>query len=313
MKTILVTGAAGFIGSHVCEKLLSLNYKVIGVDNFDDFYSKKNKLDNISFLIKQAEFTFFELDILNINEIKNSPIDAIIHLAAKAGVRPSLLNPEKYIQTNILGTQIMLDYAKNKNIKKFVFASSSSVYGNNPTPFVETNSVDNPISVYAYTKKCGELMLSTYKHLHDIDYIALRFFTVFGPRQRPDLAINKFISLIQNNKPIEIYGDGNTSRDYTYIDDIVDGIIKSLNYLEKNTNVSEIINLGNNNPIKLIDLVNLIYESIKVKPNFVYLPMQEGDVDATYADIEKAKKILQYTPKIKMREGIILYLDLLKK
>jgi UDP-glucuronate 4-epimerase len=309
LKTILVTGAAGFIGSHLCEKLLQLDYKVIGIDNFDPFYDRKIKEDNIKNCLNHKAFDFYELSILDINKLSNLNFDGIIHLAAKAGVRPSLLEPDKYIETNILGTQRLLDFAVTKNSKKFIFASSSSVYGNNPIPFKESDSVDHPISVYAYTKKCGELMLATYHHLHQLDYVALRFFTVFGPRQRPDLAINKFIRLIKENQTIEIYGDGNTARDYTYIEDIVDGIIKSFDYVSKNEKVAQILNLGNNNPVKLNDLVDLLFEKLQKEKKVVYKEMQSGDVNFTYADISKAIELLNYEPKIPFSEGLNLYLN----
>lgn len=313
MKTILVTGAAGFIGSHLCEKLLQLGYVVIGVDNFDPFYDRKIKETNLQDCLKSKGFKFYELSILDINELDYLSIDCIVHLAAKAGVRPSLIDPEKYIETNILGTQRLLDFAHSKKINKFIFASSSSVYGNNSIPFRENDSVDNPISVYAYTKKCGELMLATYKNLYDINYIALRFFTVYGPRQRPDLAINKFIRLISNDEIIEVFGDGKTARDYTYIDDIIAGIIKSIDYIFENKNTSQIINLGNNNPIKLNDLVSLLFEKLQRKKKIVYKEMQSGDVDFTYADISKAKKILNYNPSISFSKGIEQYISYLKK
>jgi UDP-glucuronate 4-epimerase len=313
LKTILVTGAAGFIGSHLCEKLLELGYNVVGIDNFDPFYDRKIKENNLKISLKYDRFQLFELSILEINRLEEKSIDCIIHLAAKAGVRPSLLDPDKYIETNILGTQRLLDFAVSKNIKKIIFASSSSVYGNNAIPFNESDSVDNPISVYAYTKKCGELMLATYNKLYDINYIALRFFTVFGSRQRPDLAINKFIHLIKNEEIVELFGDGNSARDYTYIDDTVNGIVKSIDYIFHNDKVSEIINLGNNHPVKLNDMVELLYKKLNKEKKIIYKEMQSGDVDFTYADINKAKKILNYNPTISFEEGIINYIAYLEK
>jgi UDP-glucuronate 4-epimerase len=309
LKTILVTGAAGFIGSHLCERLLELNFKVIGVDNFDPFYDRKIKETNLKTCKENNSFLFYELSILDINELNNLEIDCIVHLAAKAGVRPSLLEPKEYIESNILGTQCLLDFAINKNIKKFIFASSSSVYGNNQIPFKESDSVDNPISVYAYTKKCGELMLATYHNLYQLNYIALRFFTVYGPRQRPDLAINKFVNLIKKNEIIELFGDGNTARDYTYVDDIIEGIIGSIDYIIYQKSVAEIINLGNNKPIKLNELVNLLFLELKKERNVTYKEMQSGDVNFTFADISKAQNLLNYNPSISFVEGIRKYIN----
>ena len=306
-KTILVTGAAGFIGSHVTERLLENNYRVIGIDNFDPFYNEEIKYKNIANSLNSPNYVFHKKNILDIDFLQEESIDGIIHLAAKAGVRPSLENPESYIETNILGTQKLLEFAKQKQISKFIFASSSSVYGNNKTPFKETDNVDKPISVYAYTKKCGELMLQTYHHLYNLNFIAYRFFTVYGPRQRPDLAINKFVHLIKNEEPIPMYGDGSTGRDYTYISDIVDGIYAGLEYLYENEKVCEIINLGNNHPINLKDMIHTIYSVLNKKEKIIEFPKQPGDVEITYASIEKAKKLLNYQPKISFKKGIELY------
>jgi UDP-glucuronate 4-epimerase len=314
MQSILVTGCAGFIGSHLCEKLLQLFPKtqVIGIDNFDSFYSKELKLKNLELLISQANFSFFELDIVNLKDLDLLPkVDLVFHLAAKAGVRPSILDPNAYIQTNIAGTQNVLNWMHSRNIKNMVFASSSSIYGNNESiPFKETDNVDNPISPYAFTKKSCELLNYTFHHLCEMNIVNLRFFTVYGPRQRPDLAINKFVSQILKNETIEIFGDGNTARDYTFISDIVDGIISSMQYILNSTiPIYNIFNLGNNKPLKLLDLISNIETVLDKKAQIVYKPMQEGDVNLTFADINKAKSLLQYEPKVDMIAGLKLFLD----
>jgi len=304
---ILITGCAGFIASHLCESLLKDGHSIIGIDNFDDYYSKEIKKDNLSNFISNPHFKFYEIDIrkkediLNINE----EINFIIHIAAKAGVRPSIENPSAYINTNIIGTQNILELIKIRGIKKMIFASSSSIYGNHPeTPFKEDMDVNAPISPYAFTKKSCELLNHTYHHLYNIDIINLRFFTVFGPRQRPDLAINKFARLISNGEVIPMYGDGSSSRDYTYIEDIVFGIIKAFNYLNNNNNVFEIINLGNNTPILLKEMISIIAKELGKEAKIKKLPMQPGDVNKTLANIEKAKQLLGYDPNTSFRKGV---------
>jgi nucleoside-diphosphate-sugar epimerase len=303
---ILVTGVAGFIGSNLAEVLLKNGVKVIGIDNFDNYYSKNIKLDNLKDLLKDDNFIFYEQDIQDLKIQEN--IDLIIHIAAKAGVRASIENPTQYIESNIIGTQKLLDFAISKNINKVIFASSSSIYGNSKTPFEENGLKDNPISPYAYTKKACEIILNTYYNLYRLNFIALRFFTVYGPRQRPDLAINKFISLIEKDEPITIYGDGKTGRDYTFIDDIINGIIKSIDYLLSNSSVSEIINLGNSKPIILKEMIDTIYKCMDKEPKIIYKPMQKGDVDFTFADIQKAYKLLNYSPEVSFEEGIYRYI-----
>jgi UDP-glucuronate 4-epimerase len=304
---ILVTGCAGFIGSHLTDKLLADGHSVIGIDNFDPFYNIALKKDNLSNALKSKNFQFIEADLKNADSFEIFPVnvDCVIHLAAKAGVRPSILNPQDYIASNIVATENILSWMKEKKIQKILFASSSSVYGNNlKTPFSETDNTDFPISPYAYTKKSCELLLHTYHHLYQIDVINLRFFTVYGPRQRPDLAIRKFIELIKNDQPINIYGDGSTGRDYTYVDDTVKGVINSLEYIMSHTGVFEIINLGNSNPIKLSELVNTIYNCLGKTPNIIKYPMQPGDVELTYADISKAKSLINYSPTTSLVNGI---------
>lgn len=302
---ILVTGGAGFIGSNLVDKLLDQNFKVTVVDNFDPFYNPEQKRKNISKHQNNSSFKLIEEDILNLDslEIKlKDTYDAIVHLAAKAGVRPSIEDPISYTKVNILGTQNVLEIAKRKNIKQFIFGSSSSVYGINPhTPWSEEDFVLRPISPYAATKISGELLGFTYSHLNNIRFIALRFFTVYGPRQRPDLAIHKFFKKISNDESIDMYGNGQTKRDYTYVLDIVDGIISALEY---NQSEYEIINLGNNNPITLLELINLISEISKKAPKINNLPEQPGDVPITFADINKAQNLLNYHPKTSIEKGL---------
>jgi len=306
MHKILVTGCAGFIGSHVCEALLSKGFEVIGVDNFDSFYKEEIKRINLGSFIQHKNFTFYQLDITkDLHQVPQQKIDAVIHLAAKAGVRPSIEDPAGYINTNIVGTEKILAFMKTNAISKLVFASSSSVYGNNKKiPFSEDDNVDNPISPYAFTKKAGELLNYTYHNLYNFDVVNLRFFTVYGPRQRPDLAIHKFIKKIGHNEPIVLFGDGETARDYTYITDTVQGILKALDYCMNNQQVYITLNLGNNNPVKLIELVNLIYNAMGKEKNIHFEPMQPGDVDITFADIEKARQVLGYAPSVDIKTGI---------
>lgn len=307
MKHILVTGGAGFIGSHVIEKLLDIGYSVTTVDNFDTFYSKKIKMNNLKLALLSSEFKLMELDITKYQDLLslNGDFDAIIHLAAKAGVRPSIDDPLSYQITNVIGTQNLLEFARIRNIKQFVFASSSSVYGiNEKAPWSEDDKVLLPISPYASSKVSSELLGHVYSHLFSFRFIALRFFTVYGPRQRPDLAIHKFTNLILNDKPIPFFGNGLTKRDYTFIDDIVDGVISSLIYNGSNF---EIINLGNSQTITLNDLVHTIEHVFQKKAIINYLPEQSGDVPMTFADITKAKLLLDYHPKTNFEKGIELF------
>ncbi|GET20908.1 GDP-mannose 4,6-dehydratase [Prolixibacter denitrificans] len=313
MQTVLVTGCAGFIGSHLCESLLNKGFRVIGVDNFDPFYSRVIKERNLVSFIGQPYCSFAELDLANKDDLatflKDKSPDIIVHLAGKAGVRPSIDDPAGYIRANITATQNILDIMKEKGIRKMAFASSSSVYGNCPeTPFREDMDVSNPVSPYAFTKKSCELINYTYHHLYQLDILNMRFFTVFGPRQRPDLAIHKFTRLLRNNEPIPMFGDGGTARDYTYVADTVAGIESAIDYLLKNENVYETVNLGNNHPVLLRDMIQTIAEEAGVKPVINQLPMQDGDVNITYADISRAKELLGYQPKTSFREGIKKFL-----
>ena len=317
MKTYLVTGGAGFIGSTLVERLLKENNKVVIIDNFCDYYDPKLKEKNISSFINDKNIKLYRIDIRNIEEIRKvfeeNRIDCVIHLAAMAGVRSSIETPILYQEVNCLGTQNILEEMKNNNIKQLIFASSSSVYGNRKkVPFKENMIEDFPISPYAATKRASEMMIHVYHKLYDINAIALRFFTVYGPKQRPDLAINKFTKLIEQDKEITMYGDGNTFRDYTYIDDIVAGIMKSINYVDKNNNVYEIINLGSSNPIKLKEMIEIIGKELNKKPKIKQIEMQPGDVEKTYADITKAKELLGYEPKTRFEEGIKKFIEYLK-
>ncbi len=326
----LVTGGSGFIGSHLIEKLLKEGHSVINIDNFDDFYDYKIKIKNtLDSLEKNIDFEFSEKenDIQNLISIsksehytlyfqdirdqkglekifRNHQIDFIIHLAALAGVRPSIERPLEYEEVNVRGTMNLWELCNQFGIKKFICASSSSVYGNNEKiPFCETDNVDQPISPYAATKKSGEILGHVYHSLYGIDMIQLRFFTVYGPRQRPDLAIHKFTKLISENKEIPFYGDGNTARDYTYIDDIIDGILKSIDYLEKNSDIYEIINLGENEVVTLTEMLSEIEKNLNKTAIRKILPLQPGDVQKTSADITKAQNLIGYKPVTNFQNG----------
>jgi len=303
--TILVTGAAGFIGSHVCEHFAGPDHNVIGVDNFDDFYFIKFKQSNLAELLKKSSFKFHKADVRDSKALhsifSSNKIDIVIHLAAKAGVRPSIDSISEYYDVNVNGTVSLLESMRIHEVKNMLFASSSSVYGNNSKlPFSETDNVDNPISPYASTKKSGELLCHVYSHLYEFNITCLRFFTVFGPRQRPDLAIHKFTRLIDEDKPIPFYGDGSTSRDYTYIDDIVNGISSALNHLDG----YRIYNLGESKVTNLKDMVQIIENSLGKKAILNKLPLQPGDVSITYADISKATAEIGYDPKFDIATGI---------
>jgi UDP-glucuronate 4-epimerase len=307
-KEIIVTGGAGFIGSTLVEKLLESNYAVTVIDNFDPFYNRAVKEKNIASFIHNPSCTFLEMDILQEAELENKLTGtyvAIVHLAAKAGVRPSIENPIAYQDVNVKGTQNMLEFARRRNIKQFVFASSSSVYGINKNyPWKEGDTDLNPISPYASTKISGELMGHVYSHLYGIRFIALRFFTVFGPRQRPDLAIHLFSKKILNEQPIQFFGDGSTRRDYTYVGDTVQGIIKAIHYDES---LFEVFNLGNHQTVSLSEMIATLEEVLGKKAIINQLPEQMGDVPITYADISKATNALDYHPATSFKEGIMQF------
>ncbi len=313
---IILTGCAGFIGSHLSEKLLSDGNTIIGIDNFDDFYPRAIKEQNLKNQLSSSLFTLLEKDLCNKDTFNALPkdIDIVIHLAAKAGVRPSISNPVGYINNNIIATQNLLKWMEENNINKFIFASSSSVYGNNlKVPFSENDVADKPISPYAFTKRSCELLNYTYHQLYGISIINLRLFTVYGPRQRPDLAIRKFVELIKNNNPVTIYGDGNTGRDYTYVDDIVRGISGAIEYLKKNNNVFETINLGNSEPVSLSQLIDTIYELLGKEKNIIHTSMQQGDVNYTYSDIQKAGQLLNYRPETALKTGLKNFINWYEK
>jgi UDP-glucuronate 4-epimerase len=311
-SSVLITGGAGFIGSSLSATLQNLQTRIVCLDNFDVFYEEQIKVRNILEISGSPHFTLVRGDIRDralMDKIcKEYNIGIVVHLAAKAGVRPSIADPLSYFDVNVNGTIVLLEAMKRNGINKLINASSSSVYGNNvKTPYSETDNVDFPISPYAASKKSGELVTHTYHHLFGMDVINLRFFTVYGPRQRPDLAIHRFFRALYDGKPIDVYGDGSTSRDYTYIDDIVSGIQGSMNYLMQHSGVYETINLGNSRPVKLGELINLI-ERITGKIFLKnHLPMQEGDVLKTFADIRKAKKLLQYDPTTPIEEGLMRF------
>lgn len=314
MLTYLITGGAGFIGSSLTERLLKNDSKVIIIDNFNDYYNPELKEENIKPFLKNRNYKLYRGDIRDfklINEIlKENKIDVIVHLAAMAGVRPSIENPILYQEVNGVGTQNILEAAHLHNVKNLVMASSSSVYGNcKEIPFSENMVVDYAISPYAATKKANEVMAHVYHKLYDMNILLLRFFTVYGPKQRPDLAINKFTRLMLNNEEIPMFGDGSTSRDYTYIDDIVDGIVRSCDYVMKNNHVYEIMNIGSNNPISLKEMITTIAKELNVHLKIKELPMQPGDVNRTYANITKAKRLIGYEPSISFEEGIKKFIE----
>ncbi|MDP4142959.1 MAG: GDP-mannose 4,6-dehydratase [Bacillota bacterium] len=324
MSNVLVTGGAGFIGSHLCEALLKGNNRVLVIDNFNNYYDPKIKRNNIEEIklymkndnIAEDMFELIEGDIRDkssMEQVLNNYIDVVIHLAAMAGVRNSIDNPELYYDVNIMGTLNVLENCRVKHIKKVIFASSSSVYGNNKkVPFSEKDNVDFPISPYAATKKAGELLCHTYHHLYDMSIACLRFFTVYGPRQRPDLAIHKFTKLINEGSPLPFYGDGSTERDYTYIDDIVMGILNSIRWISEDECKYGVFNLGGDHTISLKEMVGIIENAIGKKAKFEYLPMQPGDVIRTCADISHSQKTINYKPVINFRNGVDKFIQWLK-
>ena len=304
-RSILVTGGAGFIGSHVCEHLLNRGDEVISLDNLDDYYDPTIKKGHLDLLSKHSGFTSVIGDIRDGEFLQQLAgkfrLDGIIHLAARAGVRPSIQQPGLYVDVNLNGTTQLLEMAKNHSIDHFVFASSSSVYGDrNEVPFNENDPVDKPVSPYAATKKAGEVICHAFHHLYGINIFCLRYFTVYGPRQRPEMAIHRFTSLIQNGKPVPMFGDGSMERDFTYIDDIVEGTIAALDRV----NGYEILNLGNHRSIRLDSLIDLIGKSCGRSVEIDRHPAPPGDVSRTCADIEKAANLIGYRPATPIEEGI---------
>jgi UDP-glucuronate 4-epimerase len=312
MKKIFVTGAAGFIGSSFCKKILeSTSVFIIAIDNFDSFYEKSIKVDNLSKLLCYKNFQFVECDINEVDRLSDliENCDCIVHFAAKAGVRPSLLDPISYINVNVTGTVGLLEKASKLKVPKFIFASSSSVYGiNQEVPWRESADL-MPISTYALSKLAGEQFGKYYSDTFGLNFIALRFFTVYGPSQRPDLAIHKFFKKIYFDECLDVFGEGDTLRDYTYIDDVVDGVVKALYYEQSKF---EVFNLGNSNCVSLSSLIALIEETIGKRAIIKYRPEQVGDVPKTYADISKAKKLLGYSPNTEIKEGLNLFFNWFK-
>jgi UDP-glucuronate 4-epimerase len=307
-KRILITGAAGFIGSNLINRLLQSGiYQLVGLDNFDNFYSREQKEKNLAPFISHPDFHFFEGDICNMDDLLAlGDFDVIIHLAAKAGVRPSILNPILYQQVNVDGTQNLLEFARQKKIMQFVFASSSSVYGiNENIPWNEDEKL-KPISPYASTKLSCEMLGHVYSHLYGIRFLALRFFTVYGPAQRPDLAIHKFFKAISERNPIPVFGDGSSSRDYTFVEDTIQGIEAAITYDQSDF---EIINLGNHQTVTLSELITAIEKISGKKAIIDRQPEQAGDVPKTYADISKAKRLLDYQPDTSLETGLLRFYE----
>jgi len=315
-KNILVTGGAGFIGSHLVERLLAeKTWSVSVVDDFNDFYAPALKRSNVASHLTDENYQLFEANISDENALRKifaeNDFDVIAHLAARAGVRPSLVQPKLYTETNINGTLNLLDLAREFNVKQFVFGSSSSVYGNNEkVPFAEDDPIFHPISPYAATKAAGELICHTYSHLYDIRAVCLRFFTVYGARQRPDLAIRKFSQLITDGKPIQVFGDGTTPRDYTFVDDIIQGVRAAVDY--KNS-MFEVFNLGESQTVELKYLIELLEKNLGKKAIIDRQPMQPGDVPQTFADISKAREFLGYNPQTKIEAGIEKFVEWFKR
>lgn len=306
MSRILVTGGAGFIGSHLVDRLLAEGHQVTVIDDFNDFYQPALKRQNIRLHLTNPAYKLVEGDIRDLNFMEavfaEGEFAAVVHLAARAGVRPSLEQPVLYQEVNVTGTQNVFECCRKYSVKRCLFASSSSVYGiNGKIPFAEVDPIFQPISPYAATKAAGELMAHVYSHLYGIRILCLRFFTVYGPRQRPDLAIRKFTERIDRGEAIQIFGDGSTRRDYTYIVDIVDGLMKALRY---DKSMYEVINLGNSNTVRLSDLISTIEGALGKNAIIEHLPEQPGDVPQTYADTEKAGRLLGFRPSTPIDVGV---------
>jgi UDP-glucuronate 4-epimerase len=308
MKRALITGGAGFIGSHVVDLLLGEGWEVTVVDNFDPFYDPQIKRQNIAPHLSHPNYRLVEVDIRDLEALRkhlSGEYDVIVHLAAKAGVRPSVLDPVSYYEVNVRGTLNLLELAKEWGVRQFVFASSSSVYGANPNlPWREDDPLLLPVSPYGATKLAGETLGRVYSHLHGIRFIALRIFTAYGPRQRPDLAIHKFARLMLQGKPVPIYGDGSACRDYTYIDDLVLGIRAAMDYEGA---PFEVFNLGSGRPITVLEVVRSLEKVLGIKARIEHLPLPAGDVPYTCANVERAARLLGYIPKTPFGEGLIRF------
>jgi UDP-glucuronate 4-epimerase len=307
---VLVTGGAGFIGSHLCDRLLRDGHGVAVLDDLNDFYSPAAKRTNLDLIAESGPVEFYYGDIVDeafiAQTFRATRPQAVIHLAARAGVRPSLEQPILYVRVNVQGTTTLLEACRTFEVKKFVFASSSSVYGiANRVPFSEEDCLNMPVSPYAATKIAGEKIAYTYAHLYGLRVACLRFFTVFGPRQRPDLAIRKFTTMIDRGQPIPVFGDGTSGRDYTFIEDTVQGIMGALAY----DCSFDVFNLGNSHPVQLIDLIRTIEAALGKRAKIQWLNDQPGDVPITYADISKAQKILGYHPQTSLKVGIDKFLE----
>ena len=321
-KTILVTGAAGFIGFHLTKRLLLLGYSVVGIDNLNHYYDVRLKKKRLEILKTSKDFTFLKMDIQNKHHLfqlfDQHSFSIVIHLAAQAGVRYSLENPYAYVDSNLIAFMNILEAVKRNPPEHFIFASSSSVYGaNKKLPYSTNDFVDYPVSLYAATKKSNELLAFTYSHLYKIPTTGLRFFTVYGPWGRPDMAYYKFTEKMMNNETIEVYNYGDMKRDFTYIDDITEGIIHLLNSppspLELQQIASkapyQIFNIGNNKPVKLMEFIQTLEKLIGKKAKINYLPMQPGDVKETYADIKDLQEISRFSPKTTINEGLKHFVD----
>jgi UDP-glucuronate 4-epimerase len=309
MRHALVTGGAGFIGSHLIDSLLQDGWRVTALDNFDPFYARAIKEEHISSHKQHANYNLVEASICDDDAVARltDRYDVIVHLAARAGVRPSIADPLGYQVVNVSGTQHMLELARRLNVPQFVFASSSSVYGINPrVPWSEEDHVLQPISPYASTKVSGELLGHVYSHLYGIRFIALRFFTVYGPRQRPDLAIHSFARKILAGQPISVFGDGTTRRDYTYIDDIVSGVRAAMQY---SRTPYEVINLGNNQTVSLTEMIEGLERALGTRAITTNLPEQPGDVPQTWANVDKATSLLGYTPHTRFERGVARFAE----
>lgn len=313
-EKILVTGSAGFIGMNLCRVLLNSGHKVYGIDNLNSYYEPKLKKDRLGQIKNDSNFTFKKVDIAKYEDVldifRNFKPDKVVNLAAQAGVRYSLKNPNAYIHSNITGFLNILECCRYNNVKGLIYASSSSVYGNNKKlPFSINDKVDSPISIYAATKKANELMAHSYSHLYKLNTTGLRLFTVYGPWGRPDMAMYIFTEKIKNNKPILVFNNGDMGRDFTYIDDIIDGIISAI----ENNYSCEVFNLGNNNVENLLNVIKIIEMKLNKKAVINYTKIQPGDVKETFADIEYSKKKLNYIPKISLKEGLPRFIDWYKK
>ncbi|MGH9971882.1 MAG: SDR family NAD(P)-dependent oxidoreductase [Pyrinomonadaceae bacterium] len=312
MKNILITGGAGFIGSHLVDRLLAEgDWAVTVVDDFNDFYTPDIKRQNVQAHREHRNYQLREADIRDLPALKKvfaqTQFDTVVHLAARAGVRASLSQPQLYVETNINGTMNLLELARENGVRQFVFGSSSSVYGvNRKVPFSEDDPIFNPISPYAATKAAGELLCHTYAHLYGMRCVCLRFFTVYGARQRPDLAIHKFARLISQGKPIPVFGDGTTRRDYTFIDDIIAGVRAGIDYAKS---PYEVINLGESRTVELSELISLLEQELGQKAIIDPQPTQPGDVPQTFADINKARRLLGYNPQTPIEDGIERFVE----